>query len=117
MNTHMSSLIPHILFMLVKTMTVKIKHDLFKTQINILRLLLLAFKLREQFLPSFFVPILSQINLKMKTSLHSFLLRQLCILVTLRRLTTPDCPVLSDPGAGCGFTSSVSTETNARLFD
>lgn len=84
-------------------MTVKSKHDLFKAEMNILRLLLFAFKLRAQRLPSFFISILSQINLKMKTSLHSFLLRQLCILVILRGLNTPDCPILSDPGAGHDF--------------
>lgn len=39
--------------MLVKTMTIKTKHDLFKAEINILRLLLLAFKLRalREFFP------------------------------------------------------------------
>lgn len=55
-----------------------LKHDFFKAEVNILRLLLFALKFRAQVLPSFLIS-RGKTNLQMKTSFDSFLLRQLCI--------------------------------------
>ena len=44
-STYMSCLLLHILLLLIKAKTVKIKHDLVKAVVNVPTLLLLAFKL------------------------------------------------------------------------